>query len=147
MRGDNSIPEYGHEAPAAERARALGVVTGYLRARAAGHASSACAYLTVGMRRQLRVLARAAHGPRGCGPILAALSPEGPARSHAEMPATGVSALRTRGANAFVLFHAAGAAGYVMPLRWEADEWKMTKLAPIPYPPVPSALAGLGRAR
>jgi hypothetical protein len=141
-RGDNSIPEFGREAPASERGRALAALAAFLRARAGDEWSRACSDLIGGTRRQLTTIAKTASGkPEGCGRMLAALSPDTSVRARAEMPARGPAALRVRGPNAFLLFYGADGGKYVMPVADEAGAWKMSKLAPIAYPPVPTGPA------
>jgi hypothetical protein len=133
--GDNSIPEFGGEAPASRRTSALAVVASFLRAGAGGDWSRACSYLAAPTRSSLEGLAkRANRRHEGCGPILAALSKLRHATADAELPAAGVSALRVRGRNAFLLYRGSRAQGYVMPMASEGGVWKLTQSAPIGYP-------------
>jgi hypothetical protein len=131
---DNSIPNFGSEAPASEQQRATAVLAGYLRARAGGEFSRACSYLALATRGELERLAGGANGQsKGCGAILAALS-RGPAASRADPLAGGVAALRVRAKSAFALFHGPGNSKYVMPMVSEGGAWKVSQLAPLAYP-------------
>jgi hypothetical protein len=131
--GDNSIPDYGREANAAERARAAAALAGFLRARANGEWSRVCTYLTGPTRKQLVVFGKASKGLNGCGPILTALS-SGPAASRTDPVIYGVAALRVKANKAFALFYGPKGSKYVMPMLSEGGVWKMSQLAPMPYP-------------
>ncbi|HWX44979.1 MAG TPA: hypothetical protein VNY52_06625, partial [Solirubrobacteraceae bacterium] len=129
--GDNSIPDYGNEAPPTERQRATAALAAFLRARANGEWSKACTYLAGTTRSQLERLAGASKGRvSGCGPILAALS-KGPASTRADTLTAGVASLRIKGNSAFALYHGPKGSKYVMPLRNEGGAWKVSELAPI----------------
>ncbi len=137
--GDNSIPNYGSEAPPTERERATAALAAFLQARAKGEWPRACTYLATPTRTQLeRLLGAAAKGKAqagGCGRTLAALS-KGPAAAHADSLTLtgGVVALRIKGKSAFALFHGPKGSKYVMPMVSEGGAWKMNQLAPLPYP-------------
>jgi hypothetical protein len=134
--GDNSIPEYGQEAAAAERARAQVALTTFLHARAHDEWSRVCTELTAPTRQQLEGVLRAAKGRasaiHGCGGVLAVLS--GGAAGRATPQLTGVAALRVKGDVAFALFYGPHTAKYVMPMRNEGGAWKVSQLTPLPYP-------------
>ncbi len=134
--GDNSIPEYGQEAAAAERARAQAALTTFLRARAHDEWSRVCTELTASTRRQLEGLLRAGKGRasaiHGCGGILAALSGGAAGRTTPQL--TGVASLRVKGDVAFALFYGPHATKYVMPMRNEGGAWRVSQLTPLPYP-------------
>jgi hypothetical protein len=136
--GDNSIPNYGNEAPPTERERATTALAAFLRARAGGEWPRACTYLAATTRTQLERLLGAVKGKAqagGCGRTLAALS-KGPAAAHADSLTltAGVAALRIKGKSAFALFHGPKGSKYVMPMVSEGGAWKMSQLAPLPYP-------------
>jgi hypothetical protein len=131
--GDNSIPEFGSEAPASERQRATAALAAYLRARAAGDWATVCTYLTGPTRRQLEGLTRPPKGRfKGCGPVLGAISTE-PAAARATT-LTSVAAFRVKGANAFILFYGPHASKYIIPMVREGSAWKVSQLAPLAYP-------------
>jgi len=135
--GDNSIPEYGQEASASERARAETTLAAYLRARARGDWQAACAELAAATRAQLEQLGRAAAKAKGvtegCGPILQTLSGAS-AATRANALVSGVAALRVKGTTAFALFHGPRGSKYMVTMRQEGGAWKVSELAPIPYP-------------
>lgn len=133
-RGDNSIPDFGQEASAAERERAASALVVFLRDRADGDWSGACTELSRAMRDQLAIFAKTSKGrSRSCGAVLR--GPAGAAgTARVEMPAGGVAALRVKGRSAFALFYGAGNRKYVMPMTEEGGVWRMSQIAPLPYP-------------
>jgi hypothetical protein len=133
--GDNSIPNYGTEAPGSERARASAALAAFLHARAGSEWEHACAYLAAATRGQLEKFAALSKGKvKGCGPVLGALS-KGPTSARADtLTAAGVAALRVKGKSAFALFHGPNGSKYVMPMVNEGGAWKMSQLAPVAYP-------------
>jgi hypothetical protein len=128
-RGDNSIPDFGAEAPNSDRARATAALSAFLRARAAGDWSTVCSYLAATTRKQLERLAGAS---KDCGTVLAGLSKGGEAG--AETLTGGVAALRIKGDSAFALYHGSHNSKYVMPMVNEGGAWKISQLAPLAYP-------------
>jgi hypothetical protein len=135
--GDNSIPDYGAEAPSSERARATAALAAFLRARAAGDWGMACTYLAAATRTQLErflgsVKAKAKTG--GCARVLGELSKGSAAHTETLTLTNGVAALRIKGTSAFALFHGPKGSKYVMPMRSEGGVWKVSQLAPLPYP-------------
>jgi hypothetical protein len=135
---DNSIPDFGAEATASERARATAALTAFLNARASGEWPKACPYLSRATRAQLERFGGAAKGAsKGCGVALAALSggdAHSAGSSHAETLAGSVAALRVKGNSAFALYRGPSASKYVMPMVKEGGAWKVGQLAPIAYP-------------
>ena len=133
--GDNSIPEFGVEAGAAEKSRASIGLRGYLMARAKGDWSAACSFLESPARAKLEALEKASRGRlRGCPAILGRLSGRSPAISRANPFSGKIAALRIRGGHGFALFVGSTEQQYVMPLAREGSGWKVAQLAPIPYP-------------
>jgi hypothetical protein len=134
-KGDNSIPDFGREAHPSERQRAVAALTTFLRARANGEWSKMCRYLA---RPNLRLLDGFARNPKGksmdCGSVLAALQKKASSAERADPLISGLAALRIKGKSAFALFHGANNNKYVMPMQNEDGAWKMTQLAPLPYP-------------
>jgi hypothetical protein len=140
--GDNSVPDYGHEAGASERQRAEAALAAFLRARAQSDWPRVCAALASATLIQLDELAsgsrtgtaRATTGStRTCERILKALSAR-PGSSRADTLVSGVAALRIDGASAFALWHGPGHTKFVMPMRNEGGVWKVTHVEPLPYP-------------
>jgi hypothetical protein len=133
--GDNSIPDYGSEAPASERERAATALAAFLRARANGEWSTACTYLSAATRTQFeRLLGSVKAKASGCARVLAELSKGSAAHAETLTLTAGVAALRIKGTSAFALFHGPKGSKYVMPMRNEGGAWKMSQLAPLPYP-------------
>jgi hypothetical protein len=136
--GDNSIPEYGQEAAAAERARAQAALTTFLHARAHDEWSRVCTELTAPTREQMEGLLRnvKAKGKlralHGCAGVLAALSGGAAGRTTPQL--TSVASLRVKGDVAFALFYGPHDVKYVMPMRNEGGAWKVDQLTPLPYP-------------
>jgi hypothetical protein len=140
--GDNSVPDYGHEAGASERQRAEAALAAFLRARAQSDWPRVCAALASATLIQLDALAsgsrtgtaRATTGStRTCERILKALSAR-PSATRADTLVSGVAALRINGASAFALWHGPGHTKFVMPMRNEGGVWKVTHIEPLPYP-------------
>ncbi len=134
-KGDNSIPDFGREAHPSERQRAVAALTAFLRARANGEWSKMCKYLS---RPNLRLFHGFAEHSKGramdCGAVLAALQKKSSAAERADPLTSGLAALRIKGKSAFALFHGANNNKYVMPMQNEGGAWKVTQLAPLPYP-------------
>lgn len=133
--GDNSIPDYGSEAPPSEREHAATALAAFLRARANGDWATACTYLATATRTQFeRLLGGAKAKAGGCARVLAELSKSTAAHAETLTLTAGVAALRIKGTSAFALFYGPKRSKYVMPMRSEAGAWKMSQLAPLPYP-------------
>ncbi len=130
--GDNSIPNYGSEASAGERAAAQTALGAYLSARAGGEWAGACALMASQVQKQLGALSGS--DGESCAAAYAKLS-SGISASERASPLIGsLAALRVEGENAFALFYGPGARQYMMPLRSEGGAWKVTQIAAIPYP-------------
>jgi hypothetical protein len=133
-RGDNSVPDFGREAQASQRQLAVGALTAFMRARASGEWSKVCEHLARPVLRQLESFAKTSKGRlKGCGPVLGALM-TGPASERADTLTHGVAALRINEKTGFALFYGPSSGKYVMPMQNERGIWKMTQLAPLPYP-------------
>ncbi len=133
-RGDNSIPRFGQEADPSQRQLALTELAAYMHARAKGEWSKACDYLARPTRRQLEAFSkRSESASDGCGPVLAALiNDHGTER--VDTLTNGLAALRIEAKTAFALFYGPKVEKYVMPMQNEDAAWKMTQIAPLPYP-------------
>jgi hypothetical protein len=127
---DNSVPTFGSEADATERAAAGASLGRYLRARARQDWAAACRGLAASTREGFEKLARS-HAT-SCAPILAALSRKA---DLADPLTAGLLSLRVRGRNAFALFYGPGHQQYIVPMLREGDAWKPTQPGPIAYPP------------
>jgi hypothetical protein len=133
---DNSVPTYGSEASASQRAGAEAALAAFLAARARGDWANACAYLAASTRSRLEQLAKPSNGkPAGCGPILKMFAGSGPPASLADPLTGGLLSLRVKGASAFALWVGPKRQEYAMPMASEGGAWKVTQIAPLPYPP------------
>ncbi len=131
---DNSVPTFGTEAGAGERAGAEADLRAYLRARAAGDWASACRLLARSVREGYEKLgSSSSKGVRpSCAKVLAALS-KGADLSD---PLTGrLLSLRVQGKNAFALFYGPGHQQYMVPMNLEGGQWRPTQAVAIEYPP------------
>jgi hypothetical protein len=131
---DNTIPTFGTEADAKERAAAESNLRAYLRARAAEDWEAACRLLAKGVREGYEKLGTSSSkGDRpSCAEVLPALS-KGTDLSD---PLTGrLLSLRVKGIHAFALFYGPGRRQYMVPMNLEDGRWRPTQAAAIPYPP------------
>jgi hypothetical protein len=131
---DNSVPTFGSEAAASDRAQAETTLKAYLQARAREDWASACAQLAKPTRQGYEKLAASSSKGKAvsCAQVLAALS-KGADLSD---PLTGaLVSLRVHGQNAFALFYGPHHQQYMVPMNREAGEWKPTQAAAIAYPP------------
>ncbi len=94
-----------------------------------------CEHLARPLHKILEALARGSkRALRNCGERLAATL-TGPASERTDtLTHGGIAALRIKGTTAFALFYGPNTNKYVMPMRNENGSWKMTQLAPLPYP-------------
>jgi hypothetical protein len=131
---DNSVPTFGEEAGAGERAGAEANLSAYLRARAAGEWAKACSLLATGVREGYEKLG--ASSSKGASPSCAAVLPALSKGADLTDPLTGhLLSLRVHGANAFALFYGPGHQQYMVPMNLEGAQWRPTQAAAIAYPP------------
>jgi hypothetical protein len=131
---DNSIPTFGTEAGAGERAEAERDLSAYLRARAAEDWAGACRLLARNVREGYEKLGSSSSkgGSPRCVEVLPALSKGADLTD----PLTGrLISLRVHGDNAFALFYGPGRRQYVVPMNLEHGRWRPTQAAPVSYPP------------
>jgi hypothetical protein len=131
---DNSIPNFGAEAPTSQRSRAAAVLAGFLAARARGDWPMACTYLSSSTRAGVQRFSGAAKRKASCGALLAALSGSSPAATRADTFVHGLASLRIKGTSGFALFYGPHNQKYVIPMVNEGGAWKVGQLAPIAYP-------------
>lgn len=132
---DNSIPDYGEEANAAERSAAGTTLAAYLGALANGQWSKACPHVASSLRRSLERLASTGKQLKvaGCARDLKALVGRIP--SVRADPLTGaLAAFRVKGAQAFALFEGPHRRKYYMPMASQGGAWRFTQTAPDAYP-------------
>jgi hypothetical protein len=131
--GDNSIPTYGSEASASVRREAERVLSGYLRAREAGNWPGACAAMSAQVAKQLALLAGQSD-KADCAKAYAALAERGSATERADPMVGGIASVRVENPHAFALFYGPGKKQFMMPLEEEGGGWKVTQIAPVPWP-------------
>lgn len=129
--GDNSVQEYGGEAPESELRHAAAALHGYLDARAERDWAAACGYLSAPTKRSLAQLPGTAH--RGCAAGLAALSGNVPTATLREAAVADVGSLRAQGDRGFLLYRGAPKGMiYGIPVLREASRWRLGSLSGIP---------------
>jgi hypothetical protein len=126
--GDNSIPNFGEEAPAGERARAQTTLRSYLAARAGGAWRRACSHLAAPLAKQLDELAAG----RGCQTALKGLYASAPGSLPTNPLRGSVASFRIERGRGFVLFYGPGRQTYAMPVVLELGSWKVAQLTPLP---------------
>lgn len=131
--GDNSVPTYGSEASASVRSEAERVLAGYLKAREAENWSAACAAMSAQVAKQLALLSGQS-GKVDCAKAYATLAEKGSAAERADPMVGGIVSLRVESPHAFALFYGTGKQQYMMPLEEEGGGWKVTQIAPVPWP-------------
>lgn len=130
-KADNSIPTYGTEAGAAERAQARASISAYLKARQEEDWAEACSGLSKSTRAGFQKLAKGK--VKGCAPVYRALSKAVDLSDPLSGP---LLSLRVQGIHGFALFYGPAKQKYVMPLAREGDTWAPTQLSAIAYPPI-----------
>jgi hypothetical protein len=128
-KADNSIPTYGDEASARQRATARASIVAYLKARQQEDWTASCEALSKSTRAGFVKLAK---GKATCPAVIAALSKGADLSDPLSGP---LLSLRVQGPHGFALFYGPGGQKYVMPVRGEAGAWKPTELSAIAYPP------------
>jgi len=133
--GDNSVQEFGKEAPPSEFDAAAIALHNFLDARAEGNWAAACEYMSKGARGGFEKLAERAEGieDKSCGGILEGLT--NPAAKQAlkeEAAKANVGSLRVEGGRSFVIYTAGGKTILAMPMAHEGGAWKVAGLAGAP---------------
>ncbi len=133
--GDNSIPTFGSEAGGSDREAAAAELGSYLEARAKGDWSGACAHMAGTRRKQLELLGGGGKGKaKSCGTVYKLLAGRGPVSMRANPFSGGIVSLRVKEDRAFALFYGPHHQKYVMPMAREGGAWKVTQIAPLPWP-------------
>jgi hypothetical protein len=132
--GDNSIPTYGAEANTGQIAAATAALRAYLEARAAGDWGTACAHTAATLQKQLALLVGAQGAASACASTYEKLASRAPASARADLLSGALAALRVDGETAFALFYGPQHHQYMMPLASEGGAWKVSQIAPIPWP-------------
>jgi len=126
--GDNSIPNFGEEARAGERASVQSTLRSYLDARAAGAWRRACSSLAAPLMKQLDELAPG----RGCPTALEGLYASASSSLPPDPLRGSVASLRIERGRGFALFYGPSRRTYAMPVVLELGSWKVAQLAPLP---------------
>jgi hypothetical protein len=131
---DNSIANYGEEAPRRELRRAAAVVHGYFAALAREEWRAACARLAHKERSQVIKLASSHAKVKGCAPALAVLFGSVSAAEGREATAVDAAALRREGGQGFMLYRGAGGKPYFVSMRSQGGRWTVAGLSPVGLP-------------
>jgi hypothetical protein len=132
--GDNSVQEFGEEAPESEFEQAASALHGFLDARAAGAWDVACSHLSADVAESLQQLAAATKQleSSGCPDLLQALSKGVAASALNEAAEADVGSLRFEGDQAFLIYRGAQDAVYAIAMRKEDGEWKVAGMSGTP---------------
>ena len=132
--GDNSVQEFGQDAPESELDKAAASLHGFLDARAAGDWASACSYLADEIAKSLQQLSAASQESQGadCGQLLQGLSKGVPRSDLAEAAIANVGSLRFEGERAFLIYRGAHGVAYVVPMERTGGAWKVAALSGTP---------------
>jgi hypothetical protein len=133
--GDNSIPNFGTEADARDRALAGGALERYLTAREKGDWGAMCSGLAGKAASELEMVIKGSNGKlKSCAAVLAVFVGKSPASSRRSPFRDEITALRMKGGGAFALFHGTHDTDYVMTMQKHGSQWKVTQIAPSAYP-------------
>ncbi len=125
---NNSLAEFGTEAPAEEREAASTVLEENLKARASGDYATQCESLSA---RSLKKIEENS-GPLGkqpCAQKLGAEAKKAPTGLLEDTMTEPVAALRVKGNRGWALYHGKGGKNYAMAMEKEANgEWKVASL-------------------
>jgi hypothetical protein len=131
--GDNSIPEYGEEAPASERQEAADSLHAYMDSLAAHRWQAACTYMSASLLATIERLPEISKQQsdlegKGCAEILTAVTTQTPQADLDAAAKADVASLRVEGDRAFLLYRGAGGENYVMPMVREEGAWRVGSL-------------------
>jgi hypothetical protein len=135
--GDNSVQDYGEEAPETELRQAAEATHSLLVANVRGEWSRACGLLAASEQQSLE--SAAAQSPqlrgKGCAAALGAFSRPLTGSLARETTQVDAASLRRDGEQAFLIYVGAPARTvYAMPLRLEGGGWKPTAIAGVALP-------------
>lgn len=133
--GDNSIQEFGSEAPESEFDEAAAALHNFLDARAAGDWAATCSYMSKSMTESLEKLVAQAKQAKhtSCAEVLGKLTnPAAKQELQAEAAQADVGSLRIEGDRAFVIYTGIDKTVLAMPMAHEGGSWKVTSLAGTP---------------
>jgi hypothetical protein len=132
---DNSIQEFGEEAPPSEFDEAADSLHGYLDARAVEDWAAACRYLSPGLKAGLAQALGAAteQGEPRCAAMIERLS-TAQVGALRESAVAGIGAFRVEGDSGFVLFHGAKGIDYYIPMTGGRGRWLVAAPVPSAFP-------------
>lgn len=127
--GAGKYVRFGVEASAHEREKASKVVSGNLKARAAGNFATQCE--TLAMKAFLEV--QGAEGGQGCPIVLRALAEplSGTKKIRKDTLKGPITALRVKGNFGYALFHGSDHKDHAMEMEKEAGAWKVASIVTI----------------
>jgi hypothetical protein len=129
---DNSVQEFGAEAPDSELDQAAAALHGFLDARAERNWAAACTYLSAQTKRAFVQLGGST-ASQGCAAALSALSGDLPTATLREAAVADVGSLRRQATRGFLIYRGAPKGTvYAIPLAREGRAWKIASLAGTP---------------
>lgn len=134
--GDNSVQEFGEEAPDSEFEAVATALHNFLDARAIGDWTAACKYLSSSTIESFERLAERSDAPSECSQVLGSLTPQrevGPNTLLAKEARTAdIGSARVEGDRAFVIYRIYEGTVIAISMAKEGDEWKVAALAGVP---------------
>jgi hypothetical protein len=132
--GDNVVQMFGYEATPAQRKAVTKVLQGWMRARAAAAWTKDCSYFHSSYSHELVKDAHSVSGGKvkNCPQALAYFGPEASGNLKNTFEGQEVVSLRLEGTRGYAQYHGNdGRHDWVVPVRKEGDEWKVTNATPI----------------
>jgi hypothetical protein len=131
--GDNSVQEFGSDAPSSDFENAAAALHAFLDAQADGDWQVACEHISTEVVDSLEQFAARAEQPgKSCAQTLDALAGPRTEKSRAEAAIADVGAFRIDGDRGFLLYHGAGDTPYAISMVREEGRWKVAALAGVP---------------
>jgi hypothetical protein len=132
--GDNSIQEYGSEAPAATHKALAPLVDSYVNAHARAQWGEVCSDLSAATLRELQQFVAGSKqlANAGCEKILSTLNESPSAFIRSQKGRTNLFSVRVEGSSAFAIFRASNGFFLYLPLIREGGAWKVTQVTPSP---------------
>ena len=131
--GDNSIQEYGVEAPSDDRVQASRIFQAYLNARLDGNWALACSYLSESMKAQLAQFGGQAQREGGrapdCTQVMRAFTQGVPKEALRNAAQINVLSMRVENDQAFLLYRDGDDLPSSVPMNEEGDAWKVSAIA------------------
>jgi hypothetical protein len=129
--GDNSVQEYGTEAPESELRQAAAALHGFLDALARRNWAAACTYLSAGTRQSSAQAAGG--GVQGCATGLAVITGRIGTATLREAAVADVGSLRVQGDTGFLLYRGVPKGTiYAISVTREGARWKVASVSGLP---------------